>query len=168
MGMRREPVASDRRFRSNRVVADYGPDERWQHSRRALELTERAGIMAARATEEHLLDALVMRGVITCVQREAALRLKLDFRRAGLEERLIGSYNPSRTTFSPFGSWNERTDAEEAAYRRWRNALCAMGKDDCDPVMTIVCYDVMPDAQAINRVCAGLQKLVKWYRMEDE
>jgi len=168
MGIRREPVSTDRRYRSNRFLSDYGPEERWRHSGRILEPTERAGVMAARALEEHVLDVLTLRRFISNTQREAALRLKADFRAAGLEVRLIGSYNPARTSFSPFGSWNERTDAEEAAYQRWRNAVRSMGNAYHDTVISVACYDLMPGVEQMTRLNKGLGRLVKWYRLRED
>ena len=91
---RRRPVASDRRFRSQRLLADHGTQERWQHSGRTLEPTERQGVLAAKATEEHIIDTLVMRGVITARQREAAFRFKLDYQSAALTAHVTSSYNP--------------------------------------------------------------------------
>jgi hypothetical protein len=42
---RRPPTASDKRFKNPRETTDTGPRERWQHSGRVLEFTEKAGIM---------------------------------------------------------------------------------------------------------------------------
>jgi hypothetical protein len=165
MGIRRRPVATDRRFRNASPNADYGPPERWRHSARLLEFTERAGVLAARVAEESVLDVLVLRRWITEAQREAALRFKRDFRAAGLEARLSGSYNPLRVAFSPFGPWDERSDAEEAAYQRWRNAVRALGSPLNDLVVTIVCYDRLPAPQCALRLQDGLNRLAIWYRM---
>jgi len=165
MRLRREPVATDRRFRTNRIPADHGPQERWQHSSRMMEPTEKAGVLAARALEECVLDIFVARGLIAAVHREAALRLRSDYQAAGLTVRVIGSYNPARSSFSPFGAWNERTEKEEAAYQRWRNAVRAIGIQFSDAVMTVACHDRMPGEQGMRDMKAGLAKLVKWYRM---
>ncbi len=157
MSERRAQVSSDKRTKANRSEkypnwqrpegnggAELGTPERWQHSRRAMELTERAGVTAARALEESILDILVARRWITLAQREAALRLKLDFHRAGLEAHLSGSYNPLRTAFTPFGPWDERTDAQEAAYQRWRQAVRAIGQVHGDIVIPVACYERRP------------------------
>jgi len=151
-----------------RAAADHGPIERWRHSGRTLEPTERAGVLAARALEESVLDVLVLRGAIEENQREAALRLRLDFQRAGLQARLSFSYNPARRQFSPFGPWDERTDAEEAAYQRWRNALRAVGKRHNDAVVTAACFDIAPAPERMDALREGLKKLAKWYGMEDD
>ncbi|MDD5585611.1 MAG: DUF6456 domain-containing protein [Alphaproteobacteria bacterium] len=167
MGNRRRPVSTDRRFRNASPNADYGPAERWQHTARLLEFTERAGVLAARAAEENVVDVLLLRRWINATQREAALRFKRDYHIAGLEARLSGSYNPLRVAFSPFGPWDERSDAEEAAYQRWRNAVRALGAPSSDLVVTIVCYDRMPVRQFAARLQEGLDKLAKWYRMPE-
>lgn len=168
MKLRREPVATDRRFRSSQSSSDYGTFERWQHSGRILEITERAGILAARALEEHALDVLVLRGRITEAQRDAAFRLKKDFISAGMKSRIIGSYNPSRSSFSPFGTWNERSDDEEAAYKRWRDAICAIGGLFESAVIAVTCYDIIPSQRQAVCLKLGLEKLVKWYRLPEE
>lgn len=148
--------------------ADYGPMERWNHSGRMLEPTERAGILVARALEESLLDILVLRHVISSAQREAAFRFREDFQAAGLAARLAGSYSAVRTVFSPFGPWDERTDAEEAAYQRWRKALHAIGLTYSDVVMTVVCYDCLLELNRVPGLRAGLNKLAKWYGISVE
>ena len=57
---RRDLVSTDERLRKIAGGGDHGTPERWQHSGRALEVTDRAGILAAQATEEHILDILGM------------------------------------------------------------------------------------------------------------
>ncbi|NTU77726.1 MAG: hypothetical protein HGA90_07960 [Alphaproteobacteria bacterium] len=163
MGFRRAPVATDRRLKTARIRADYGPAERWQHSGRALELTEQAGVLAARALEEHALDVLALRRWITEAQRDAAFRLKRDYRAAGLEARVTGGYNPARVSFSPFGSWDERSDAEEAAYQRWRSALRVLGASFSDTVVSVACHDCMPPPELVFRLRRGLELLATWY-----
>ncbi len=167
MGMRREPVATDRRLRHRLAAVDHGPAERWQHSGRVMELTEQAGVLAVRATEEHALDVLVLRAWISSAQREAALRFRADYHYAGMEARVVGSYNPARTSFSPFGGWDERSDAEEAAYQRWRSAMRAMGAANSDVVVTVACHDQMPGLRQAPLLKAGLDRLVKHYRLPD-
>lgn len=165
MKHRRRAVSTDRRFRQNNAGADHGTAERWQHSGRMLELTERAGVLAVRATEEHALDVLVAKGWITETQREAALRFKLDYHIAGLEARVIGGYNPVRNAFSPFSGFDERTDTEEAAYRRWRRAHKALGAGFAEAVESAACHDIMPRQQQAVVLAEGLSRLSKYYKM---
>ena len=164
MGIRRQPVATDRRFRAQHNGADHGPSERWNHSGRLLELTEQAGLLAARATEEHALDVLAAKTWINATQKEAALRFKLDYHRAGMEARLIGSYSPTRSSFSPFSGWDERSDAEETAYRRWRAAMKTLGVFS-DAVATVACHDLMPSWREVGALREGLDRLIKHYNL---
>lgn len=163
---RRRPVATDRRFRKNRDISDYGPAERWQHSGRVLEPTERPGAFAARATEEHVVDILVMRGVLDGVQRAAALKFKLDYQRAGLAAHVTGSYSPIRAAPDNFRVERERSDFEEAAYRRWRNAVRELGLERSDLVISIICHDIFPAVQDLPPLQRGLDKLAVWYGLK--
>ncbi|MER2519971.1 MAG: DUF6456 domain-containing protein [Bdellovibrionales bacterium] len=163
---RRPPVASDRRLRPNREgVSDYGPRERWQHSGRALERTEREGILAARATEEHVLDVLGLLGILSSRQRGAALALKQDFQQASLSEHVTSGYNPVRVDQSPTPGTRDRTDAEEAAYSRWRAAAKSLGARHSGVVLATVCYDQSPCPAQIALLREGLERLARWYRM---
>jgi hypothetical protein len=74
---RRQPVSSNRRFRKKSPAFDYGAPERWQHSGRILLHTEKAGVLAGRAIEEHIIDIMVTRGLLTSLQSEAAFIFKL-------------------------------------------------------------------------------------------
>jgi len=166
--MSRREIESVPRHKTRRVNADHGPEERWQHSGRRLEITERAGVMAARAMEENIIDILALRRVISDVQREAALRFKLDFYVAGMEIRLAGSYNPAHVKLSPVGPWDERNEIEEAAYQRWRNAVRALGLKYSDAVITVACYEKLPKMERMSRLVKGLEILVEWYGMKNK
>lgn len=161
---RRRPVATDKRFRKKNS-ADYGPPERWQHSGRVLEMTERAGILAARVTEEHVIDVMVLRGLLDRTQSEAAFRLKLDFQRAGLAANTISRYNPERGKTDYFRGARERTDAEEAAYQRWRNAVRELGLDLSCAVIATVCHDEAPKPDDVPLLQKGLDQLTRWYKL---
>lgn len=163
---RRQPVSSDKRLRRNRDnPSDYGPRERWQHSGRAVTLTERAGILAARATEEHILDVLELRGFLTERQRDAALAFKLDFQQASLSEHVTSAYNPVRVDQSPMPGPRDRTEAEEAAYRRWRAAAQSLGARHSGVVLATACYDLSPAPAQITLLREGLEMLARWYRL---
>jgi C4-dicarboxylate-specific signal transduction histidine kinase len=166
---RRQPAATDRRFRAAAPFpADHGTPERWQHSGRTLELTESAGILAARATEEHIVDTLVLRGLIAPVERDAALRFKLDYQSAALEARITARYSPASSARDFFAAIHERSEAEEAAYRRWRNALREVGKICANAVISTVCHDRMPGPLALPNLQTGLKRLVDWYGLDDK
>ena len=89
----------------------------------------------------------------------------MDYHRAGMEARVVGSYNPARSAFSPFSGWDERDEVEEAAYRRWRGGMKAMGVFG-GVVENVACHDAMPCAAQVAALRAGLGLLVGYYRME--
>ena len=165
---RRSPVATDKRFRKNPSQTDYGPAERWQHSGRLLELTEQAGVLAARVTEEHIVDVLVLRNVLSKSQSTAAFKLKLDFQRAGLAAHVIGGYSAVHTTTDYFYGRRDRNDFEEAAYQRWRNAMREIGSRLSPAVIATVCHDELPRLNEIEHLQQGLAKLVDWYHLPKE
>jgi len=167
MPVRRRPVASDRRFRAAHRP-DYGPSERWQHSGRTLELTEQAGVLAARVTEEHVVDSLVLQHIITPVQREAALKFKLDFHRAALAAHVTGSYNRVMIDRTGYRVERERNDLEEAAYQRWRNATRAVGMMLNGTLIAVICQDIAPAPHHLPLLQKGLEKLVKWYGLPEK
>ena len=162
---RRLPVATDKRFRKSSVRADMGPQERWQHSGRTLMLTETRGQVAARSTEESVLDILVLRNVLAPRQRDAALRLKEDYLGAGIAASVSSRYaallNKGDKTFRE----RERTAAEEAAYRRWRNALQRLEPGFRNVVIATACQEMLPPLRDVLRLQKGLAALVAWYRL---
>ncbi|HEU0117881.1 MAG TPA: DUF6456 domain-containing protein, partial [Alphaproteobacteria bacterium] len=156
-------------FRRAQNGADYGPPERWQHSGRALELTESAGVLAARATEEHIVDFMVMRRMLSAEQSTAAFKFKLDFQRAGLEACVTSSYNPNGADNRDFSrSKRERGDFEEAAYQRWRNAAQELGNRISDVVISTVCHDLLPMPGDVHLLQIGLDRLIDWYGLPKE
>lgn len=161
---RRRPVSTDKRFRKKNS-ADYGPPERWQHSGRVMHMTERAGILAARVTEEHVIDTMVLRGLLDRSQSDAAFRLKQDFQRAGLAVNTTSRYTPERGAPDYFRGMRERSDAEEAAYQRWRNAVREMGLGLSCAVIATVCHDDTPTPGDVPLLQQGLDRLVDWYKL---
>ncbi len=147
-----------------RTVPDYGTQERWQHSGRLLELTEQDGVVTARATEEHVLDVLVFRNWITALHRAAAFRFKGDFRAARLNTYVGANYKAHREPFCPFRTLNQRTNAEEAAYQRWREAVQALGMRCSDSVISVACHDLTPRDDQGVLLREGLEALVKHYQ----
>lgn len=177
MKSRRHPVSTDRRLKENALritleglgeasfVPDCGPAERWQHSGRVLELTDQAGVVASRSIEECVLDILHMQQHITKQQLRAALRFKDDFINADLGAHLVGSYNPARVTSSYYAGCDDRTDAQEVAYRQWRGAVAEIGDMLCDCVITVVCHDIPPSPAHILPLQIGLIRLARYYRI---
>ena len=160
--IRRRPVSTDKRFKKN-LGTDHGTPERWRHSGRTLEVTERAGILAARALEEHVIDTLVLRGLLDHTQSDAAFRLKLDFQRAGLAANTVSRYTPERT--EGCRKERERSDGEEAAYRRWRSAVRELGLQFSCTVIATVCHDETPKAADVPLLQKGLDQLAGWYKL---
>lgn len=160
---RRRPVSSDKRFKKIRELADTGPRERWQHSGRVLEFTEKAGTLAVRATEEHVIDIMVERRMLDDKQRLAALRFKRDYQHAGLAPHVTGSYTPMRCGEDYFYHERIRTDAQEAAYQRWRNAVRELGLAHSDAVISTACHDLAPAPCAMAALQKGLEILAAWY-----
>lgn len=145
-----------------RPVADHGPTERWQHATRRLEVTEAAGVLAARVLEEHGLDRLHLSGVIDASSRDGGLRLRADYQAAHLEQRITAHYAPSAGAGGGYRPY-ERSDAEEAAYRRWRQAVRAVGIMDSKVVLAVCCHDQMPPAASRASLQRGLQQLALFY-----
>lgn len=170
MPSRRPPVSRDRRFRQPQSMADHGTPERWQHGARLLAITERAGVLAARAATENVLDILLERGWITDRQQEAALLLRLDYHRAGLAARVSGSYSQTRQNFNLYSGWDERSEAEEIAYQRWRRAIQNLPMAIRQLAITVICHDEMPQLLQVPQLRDAMDCLAKKYgvpRRED-
>ena len=150
--------------RANLVrVADHGTRERWQHSGYSLEVTERAGVLAIRSTEENALDILCLRGFISNAERDAGMRFRKDYHSARLGARVVGSYDPARGCSGAYFSGHETSDAEDAAYTRWRNALRAIGMACSEAVISVACLDEWPAQKQLIKAKQGLAILAKWY-----
>jgi hypothetical protein len=162
---RRSPVSSDKRFRKIAGGGDHGTPERWQHSGRALQLTDRAGVLAVRATEEHILDVLAMKRLLNDVQVAAGLRFKADYHNAAIAAHVTGSYSGAANARDFFYAEHERTDAQEAAYRRWKKAVHELGARTSSAVIATVCHDAAPLPRDLPALQQGLQILVAWYKM---
>ena len=135
---RRRPVSTDKRFRKIYGKGDHGTPERWQHSGCTFELTDRAGILAARATEEHILDILGLKLLLNALQIEAGMKFKADYHAAAIAAHVTGSYSGLSSARDFFRAERERTDAEEAAYRRWRAAVRELGLPQTSPEQAFV------------------------------
>ncbi len=160
--IRRLIVSTDKRLRK-RASGDFGPCERWQHSGCAFEVTDARGVVAARATEEHVLDILGLKKFLSILQIEAGLRFKADYHAAAIAKRVTGSYSGAPSARDFFRAEHERSDAEDAAYRRWRSAVREMGLRYSAAVIATVCHDELPMARNIPELQVGLDKLACWY-----
>lgn len=163
--MRRAPVSTDKRFKRNSMGSDYGTLERWQHSGRALEKTDRPGVLAARATEEHILDILGLKKQLSETQIEAGLKFKADYHAAAIAAHVTGSYSGMRVPSDVYRLEHERTSSEEAAYARWRMAVKELGLACGATVIEVVCNDAPPLPCDVRVLREGLEKLARWYRL---
>ena len=162
---RRTSTASDKRTRKIPGGGDHGTPERWQHSGRTLELTDRAGVLAVRATEEHILDVLAMKRLLSEVQLAAGLKLKADYHAASLSAHVTGSYSGISNMRDFFRGEYERSDAQEAAYRRWRHAVRELGTRCGAAVVATVCHDAPPLPRDLAALQEGLVKLARIYHL---
>lgn len=162
---RRPPVRNDKRVKKYQG-ADMGPMERWQHTGRILEYTDIAGVMAARASEEHVLDKLVLFKLLDEIMRDAGLRLKEDYMMARMEEHISASYAGPRTsgTRDPENRFL-RNDVEEAAYTRWRSAVKSVAQPFRNSVIHVCCMGGLPRVQELAKLKAGLRELAQFYRL---
>lgn len=160
---RRAPVSTDKRFRKAPSGGDHGTAERWQHSGRTLQLTERAGVLAVRATEEHIIDVLALKRLLNEVQIEAGLKFKADYHAAALSAHVTGSYSGMSNARDFLYAEHERSDAQEAAYRRWKNAVRELGTRYGTAVIATLCHDAAPSLRNLSDLQDGLEKLAKWY-----
>jgi len=163
--MRRATVSTDKRFHRICAGSDYGPQERWQHSGRSLEKTDRPGVLAARATEEHILDILGFKRQLSESQIEAGLKFKADYHAAAVAAHVTGSYSGLRAPRDVYRIEHERTEAEEAAYARWRMAVKELGLAYSATVIDVVCNDAPPLLRDVLLLQEGLKKLAHWYRI---
>ncbi len=164
--MSRRYVMGKKRREDDMSFADLGTAERWQHSRREMVLTERAGILAARALEECALDRWLAAGAITEDEHEAGLRLRTDYLRGQVTLRASRIYDGVRAP-TPRASWTspaERRDgASEAAYRHWREAIRATGQRASLVLIAVCCEDGALSWQRRSELRLALQALIRHY-----
>lgn len=150
-----------------RPMADHGPKERWQHAGRTLQVTEMAGVLAARVSEENGLDRALAAGQVDAVMHEAGLMLRADYQAAQVEQRIIASYSAARV--SRVGGYHEpeRSDAEERAYQRWRRALQAVDLMEGRVLLSACCQEQMPQTPAgWHYLRRGLGRLIGYYGLK--
>lgn len=163
---RRRPTSTDKRFKKRYGIIDTGPTERWQHAGRLLVQPSPQSTYVAKVAEEHVVDIMVTKGLITETQSAAAMRLKADFQLAGLATRTIGRYAPVISDQPDHSRGRpDRSQAAEAAYRRWRHAVREIGGRTGAVVVDTACYDHMPALSGIALLQEGLDKLADWYGM---
>lgn len=163
--MSRRYVAHNRRPQES--IADYGTAERWQHSRRELVLTENAGIYAMRAGDECALDRWLGAGVITADEHEAGMKLRRDYHHGRVAQLAQRVYDGVRAP-TPGAGWHSRAelrdDVSEAAYRRWRTAIRAMGMRLSPLLIAVCCEDGALAWSRRGELRFALQQLHKHYQ----
>ena len=159
----RRAASTNKKLRRLCANADHGTPERWQHSGFTLEFTDRAGVLAARATEEHILDILGLKLILSALQIEAGLKFKADYHAAAIAPHVTSSYSGASSARDFFRAEHERSPAEEAAYVRWRAAVGELGLRYSEAVIATVCHDAPPEPRDIPALQEGLQKLASWY-----
>lgn len=142
---------------------DKGPRERWQHSTQQIKVVEEGRSIVAYALEDCVVDFLFVHKLITGAEREAALRFRGDFMAAGMAPKCTAGYSSMVRISSGYTKQHERSEAEEQAYIRWRNAMRAMSGAVSGDVETAACYDKMPAPEKVAFVRVGLKKLIKFY-----
>jgi hypothetical protein len=140
------------------------PDDKDKELRRTL-----------RVTTQTLLDRYKQRQEITETQWKAGDTLRADFYLAGMEPRIIGSYQ------EPSHGKGEITDRQVAARQRFRHAMQAIGPEFSSAVVNVCLLDQSSAISFINRgyakrraeivgmefLKAGLGRLAKHYGMEE-
>ncbi|HVY12544.1 MAG TPA: DUF6456 domain-containing protein [Alphaproteobacteria bacterium] len=160
---RRPPVSRDKRFKKQSHGPDFGPAERWQHSARIMEFTENAGVFAARAQHQHVLDRLVALRFIDAPQREAGLKLHSAGHTARIMESVSASLSAVRMGAGDPERRLQRNAAQEAAYASFRRALAAVPAEARDVVIHVACLDCWPGVEQLARLKDGLASLAKHY-----
>ena len=161
---RRAPVSRDRRFKQ-KACTDYGPIERWQHTGRTLWITEQAGVVAARSSEECLLDVLLLKEDIDQRAFDAGMKLRADYHLGRIEPKITGSYSPLRSINSQPSAREERSAGAEKAYARWRKAVQNIGIIHSDIVISACCLDRPPSLTGLTILRQGLEALANWYEL---
>jgi hypothetical protein len=116
--------------------------ERWQHGDETLtEATEEAGVRRVVVLTQDPLDRYHRRGQLAPEVAEnrrlydAGARLRGDFHRAGLSQVVVARYGDLVSGGSVQGFLALREDN----YRRWRDAIRAVGPIAADEVITVCC-----------------------------
>lgn len=150
--------------------ADLGPRER--HAKPGgllLEPAGRDGGVRARARAQDALDRYALRGDLAPGDaarnrrlREAALRLRLDWTRAGLEATVTGGYAGRIDG----GARGDRLACREDAYRGFREAIRAVGPIAAPEVIETACLGNAVGRFRLEILRRGLAALADHYEEE--
>ena len=165
--MRRPPVSSDKRLKpvSEPAAPDHGPRERWQHGVVQMQRMDALGTVAARVVTECALDVLQQAGQVTAKMWQAGLQLRRDYVGARVEPRAAMRYAPTVRQGRGTGDMFVRSEREELAYRRWRQALQVVGVGLSEALVSVCCLDRPPTQAQQRQLVDGLEALARHYRM---
>lgn len=131
-----------KRSRAAREALDTGPRERYQHGDETLvEATEDAGRSRVVILTQDALDRYYQRRQLDRDEDEnkrlydAGVRLRQDFHRAGLTANVISRYSDLVSGGAVQGFLSVR----EENYRRWRDAIQAIGPIASNEVIEVCC-----------------------------
>lgn len=147
--------------------ADLGPRERHAKPDRVeLEPAGRDGSVRARVRAQDALDRYALRGELAPGdaaenrrRRDAALRLRLDWTRAGLEASVTGAYADRIDG----GARPDRMAWREDAYRGFREAIRAVGPIAAQEVIETACLGNAVGRSGIEILRRGLAVLADHY-----
>lgn len=150
--------------------ADLGPRER--HAKRepvALEPAGRDGGVRARVKAQDALDRYALRGELAPGdgkenhrRRDAALRLRLDWTKAGLEATLTSAY----VEIVQGGRRIDRMATREDAYRAFRDAIQAVGPVAAQEVIETACLGNAVGRLRLEILRRGLAVLADHYEKD--
>lgn len=162
---------ASRRYVSNKraplpqCFADYPTAERWQHSRRQLVVLEQGHVLAVRSEDECMLDRWLGAGAISADEHAAGIRLRSDYHQGRVPMLAHQVYEGTRS--ATLGGWQSpgesRSNGAEAAYRRWRHAIRAVGQRAASLLIGVCCEDGALAWTRRDELRAGLQKLQQHY-----
>src|SRR5262249_24952629 len=91
------------------------------------------------------------------------LSLHQAYHDAKIETKISASLEPVRAGGRDYARRFDRNEKQEAAYRRWRNALNACRDYVRDTLIHVACVGCWPTIEQLARVKEGLTQLVKYY-----
>ena len=158
---------SKSKIKAPSVRSDVGTDERHQHGEVVLEPSVVHGPPRARETVPSALDWYWKHGHLADDDREndrryyAGDQFRGDWETAGLEPRTTGGYD---VKISGNGSIESLTGKRLSAYRRWQDAVQAVGPIAAPEVIAVCCSGQRVGRRRIEILCRGLDRLADHQR----
>lgn len=152
------------------AASDFGPAERYRRREPiAIEPAGRNGAVRARVVAENALDWYFRRRHLdpsdtgnNRLLYESGMRLRADWTLAGLEPDVTAGYSdlPSVRRVERFMA------AREDAYRRWRDAIAAVGPVAANEVIEVCCAENRVGRVGLEILRRGLRELARHYSKE--